>query len=46
MALVTLVYSLAGFPPHEFGVYCTTLIAAAGIFSGSAVAERFAAPKV
>ncbi len=43
MALITLVYSFAGFPESQFGTYCTALITAAGIFSGAAVAERFAA---
>jgi len=46
MALVTLVYSLAGFPTDQFGTYCFTVTSAAGIFSGAAVAERFSKPPI
>lgn len=41
MALVTTVYGLAGFPPAAFGEFCMTIIAAAGIYSGAATAEKF-----
>lgn len=39
MGLVTVVYGWAGFPKDQFATYCTTLIAAAGIFSGAAVLQ-------
>lgn len=43
-ALMTLVYGLVGFPATSFGEYCMALIAAAGIYSGAAAAEKFAKP--
>lgn len=43
MAAVTAVYWRVGFKPEQFDGYCMALIAAAGIFSGTSTADRFAA---
>jgi len=42
MTLLTVVYGLAGFPLMAFGEYALGVISAAGIYSGSRVAESFA----
>ena len=41
MAAILAVYVAAGLPPDQFGNYCTALIAATGIYSGAAAAEKF-----
>ncbi len=45
MGLMTIAYACVGFPVSAFGEYCMALTGAAGIFSSSAVIERFASPK-
>ncbi len=42
MALITGVYALAGFPVDQFSNYIFGLVTAAGIYSGTAAAEKFA----
>ncbi len=44
MGLVSAAYGAAGFDHALFGEYCMALIAAAGIFSGSATVEKFVKP--
>lgn len=41
MGVVTLVYWRVGFTPNEFATYCTAILAAAGIYSSAATAEKF-----
>ncbi len=40
MGLISIGYGLTGFSPTLFGEYCMALIAAAGVYSGSSVAEK------
>lgn len=42
MALITSVYGFMGFPVAAFGEYCFSVTTAAGIYSGTRVAETFA----
>ncbi len=44
MGLLTLVYGLAGFPVDAFASYATALIAATGVYSSAAAAEKFRRP--
>lgn len=45
MALISAAYSLTGFAESLFGEFCMALLAAAGVYSGSATVEKFAKPK-
>jgi hypothetical protein len=45
MALATGAYAFTGFHPELYGEYTMALIAAAGMYSGAAAAEKFAGPR-
>ncbi len=45
MALISLAYAFTRFSEGVFGTYCTALIAATGVYSGTAAAEKFVKPK-
>lgn len=45
MGLVVFGFGMAGFGSDLYGEFCMALIGAAGVYSGSAAAEKFAGPK-
>ncbi len=45
MAVITAVYARAGFPDLQFENFCLALLGAAGIYSGTSTADKFAAAR-
>lgn len=42
IGVLTVVYAAMGFPAGLFSIYTTAVIAAGGLYSGAAAAEKFA----